>query len=155
VRIGPQRRQPKYSPPEPRACEYCGDSFKPPFPSSDARRVRRFCSDDHARRARAENVRELLDERGLLSTGDLVERFGTDRRVVINNIIEGRLAAEEIKVPGALRPISYGVSEREAARFEREWRNGGDGRRAFSWVPERVVERSRGDGATSTSRVAG
>lgn len=143
VAIRPARRPAKYPEPLERLCVGCGEAFTPLFPSHGEQR---FCCKEHALEARAKATRDALDERGLLSTRELAERWpGIGAHQVAVHVAEGRLDAEVVAVPGALRPV-FGVTPEAADRFEREWARGGDGRRRVMEDPEQMLARRERDG---------
>jgi excisionase family DNA binding protein len=154
VEIRPPGRQPKYTPPDERRCEWCRQPFVPPFPASDTRsgepRPMRFDSDICAREWRTAQGKAALAARGLLSTGTVAREIGVGQRRVWDLIKRGFLASERVAYPGMLRP-AHGVAPEELKRFLREWACGGDGRREAPLDPVKAVAAAERRGTIARS----
>ena len=146
----PKRRKPTHPPARERPCAFCGSSFVPRAPAFGDQR---YCSTEHAHAARAKETRDALADRGLLATDELGIP-GMGQHQVLVHIKAGRLAAELVDVPGALRPV-YGVTPEARTRFSREFAQSGDGRRRVLERPEPLHARWQANGTAARLQQAG
>lgn len=142
VALRPPRRPSKSPPPTERACEHCGQSFTPRFPSGANRR---YCTSGCARRGRAAAGRAALEHAGLLGTRDAARQLGISQHRVLELVAGGDLRTEPVSYPGMLRPLT-GIAPDELDRFHRDWARSGDGRRRASLDPPKLLAAARRNG---------
>lgn len=147
--IRPKRRQPKYTAPAERLCEWCREPFTPEFPAFDIRdgqpKPRRFCGDPCARDWRAAQPEIALQKRGLLSIKTAGEKSGVGESFVVTLINRGLLHTERIEYTAMLRP-AHGITPAELKRALREWGLNGDGRRAAGLNADYAIARAERSG---------